>query len=221
MLRRIVKYFIPSYLRLKKYHKEVRTIDERIRWALDFEAPGPYRVAAIQKESEIKSLANMVAAIKPERIVEIGTASGGTLVLWSALASKQVISCDIERKVILKLFYKGFVPYDSNCKVDFLTGDSHSADFQEKVKNKLAGEKIDFLFIDGDHLKEGVAADFYDYLPLVRKGGLIALHDIAKNQKITSNQVQFFWEEIKDKYETTEFIEDEEQYGYGIGVIKI
>lgn len=38
---------------------------------------------------------------------------------------------------------------------------------------------MDFLFIDGDHAYEGVKADFEMYSPLVRKGGLVALHDIC------------------------------------------
>jgi hypothetical protein len=34
------------------------------------------------------------------------------------------------------------------------------------------------LFIDGDHTYEGVRRDFEMYSPLVRKGGIIAFHDI-------------------------------------------
>lgn len=38
-------------------------------------------------------------------------------------------------------------------------------------------EPIDFLFLDGDHTEEGVFKDWEIYSPLVKKGGLIALHD--------------------------------------------
>jgi len=37
----------------------------------------------------------------------------------------------------------------------------------------------DFLFIDGDHTYEGVEGDFEMYSPLVRRGGIIAFHDIV------------------------------------------
>jgi len=37
--------------------------------------------------------------------------------------------------------------------------------------------KLDFLFIDGDHSYDGCHQDWVDWSPLVREGGIIALHD--------------------------------------------
>jgi predicted O-methyltransferase YrrM len=47
-----------------------------------------------------------------------------------------------------------------------------------KIEGILKGRKVDFLFIDADHSYEGVKKDFEMYSPLVRKGGIIAFHDI-------------------------------------------
>lgn len=38
-------------------------------------------------------------------------------------------------------------------------------------------EPLDFLFIDAGHTRYDVMADYRDYSPLVRPGGLIAFHD--------------------------------------------
>lgn len=38
-------------------------------------------------------------------------------------------------------------------------------------------EKIDFLFIDGDHSYEGAKADVESWLPLLRSGGVLVMHD--------------------------------------------
>lgn len=38
-------------------------------------------------------------------------------------------------------------------------------------------EKIDFLFIDGDHSYEGVKADVESWLPWLRSGGVLIMHD--------------------------------------------
>jgi hypothetical protein len=38
-------------------------------------------------------------------------------------------------------------------------------------------DKIDFLFIDGDHSIEGVTFDFNHYAPKIQTGGWIAFHD--------------------------------------------
>ncbi|MEO0196406.1 MAG: class I SAM-dependent methyltransferase [candidate division WOR-3 bacterium] len=45
----------------------------------------------------------------------------------------------------------------------------------------LGNSKLDFLFIEGNHSYEGVKMDFEMYFPLVRKGGIIAFHDIVKD----------------------------------------
>ena len=43
---------------------------------------------------------------------------------------------------------------------------------------KLGGAELDFLFIDGDHSYAGVKQDFEKYSGYVKRGGLIAFHDI-------------------------------------------
>jgi predicted O-methyltransferase YrrM len=48
----------------------------------------------------------------------------------------------------------------------------------QELEALLGGRSIDVLFIDGDHSTEGMLQDFRDYAPLVRKGGIIAVHDI-------------------------------------------
>ena len=40
-------------------------------------------------------------------------------------------------------------------------------------------DKIDFIFIDGDHSYEGVKADVNAWFPKLKSGGIIAMHDIG------------------------------------------
>jgi predicted O-methyltransferase YrrM len=86
---------------------------------------------------------------------------------------------------------------------------------------------LDFLFIDGDHSYEGVKKDFEIYSSLVRKGGIIAFHDIVPDYYTRygirtpsyTGGVPKFWNEIKYNYRYIEIIEDPNQDGYGIGVL--
>ena len=66
----------------------------------------------------------------------------------------------------------------------------------QKIKAILKDNKVDFLFIDGDHSHEGVKKDFEMYSPLVRKGGIIAFHDIVPFGYPTLHK---FWNEVKVK----------------------
>jgi predicted O-methyltransferase YrrM len=91
----------------------------------------------------------------------------------------------------------------------------------DKVKAVLRGQQLDYLFIDGDHSYPGVKCDFEMYRPMVRKGGLVAFHDIAEGPPVAVGGVPRFWREIKSKYRHTEIIKDRQQRGYGIGVLYV
>jgi len=41
------------------------------------------------------------------------------------------------------------------------------------------GEKVDFLFVDGDHSFDGVAADVQAWFPKLNRGAVVAFHDIG------------------------------------------
>ena len=85
----------------------------------------------------------------------------------------------------------------------------------------MNGEKLDFLFIDGDHTYEGVKKDFEMYSPLVRNGGIIAFHDICPHPPEKKCEVSKFWNEIKQRYKCVEIVEDWRQNWAGIGVIYV
>ena len=65
----------------------------------------------------------------------------------------------------------------------------------QKIKAILKDNKVDFIYIDGDHNYEGVKKDFEMYSPLVRKGGIIAFHDIVPSGY---PKVYKFWNEVKE-----------------------
>ena len=66
------------------------------------------------------------------------------------------------------------------------------------------------------------------YGPLVRRGGVIAFHDIVPDAKSRGKkdsgtyvgEVPAFWNDLKKRgYRTEEFVENWDQDGYGIGVL--
>lgn len=188
-------------------------------------------LAPLQIKSEIKSLLEFIKKENPKRIMEIGTAKGGTLFLLSKIASKDalIISLDLPGgsfgggyslwKIPL---YKSFAK--DKQKIRLIRVDSHKVKSLQKIKKILKGKKLDFLFIDGDHTYEGVKKDFELYQQLVRKGGKIAFHDIAVHDAaiIPTTQkceVRRFWKELNFNYKK-EIIEDEKQGWGGIGVFK-
>jgi cephalosporin hydroxylase len=210
-----------AFRRLKQYHAQARNLEETIDWAMNFGRYGYFTISTLQMRSEILALANAVAALKPKRILEIGTARGGTLLIWSSLASEKVISCDLVHREPQKSLLEALPPNGSNCQVKLLTGDSHATSFKQRVASELGGQKVDFLFIDGDHTVGGVAADYADYREFVRPGGIIAFHDIVEKQPFETNQVHQFWQQVKHDAPHEEHIDNPDQCGFGIGILKI
>jgi len=100
-----------------------------------------------------------------------------------------------------------------------LKEDSHKEETVRKLKDILGGGMIDLLFIDGDHRYEGVRKDFEMYSPLVRKGGIIAFHDICPGPPDAVGGVPKFWKETMGKHRNMPIIKDQGQGGCGIGIL--
>lgn len=213
------RYF--AFRRLRKYHGAHRSIEETVDWAMNFGRYGYFTIHTLQKRSEIIALAKAVAALQPKIILEIGTARAGTLLVWASIATDKVITCDLVHRSAQRPLLEALPPPGSNCQVKLLTGNSHEAQFKQRVAQELAGQKVDFLFIDGDHTATGVAQDYNDYKEFVRPGGIIAFHDILESQPYPDNQVYHFWKQVKPGAVTEEFVNDAGQCGFGIGIIRV
>jgi predicted O-methyltransferase YrrM len=173
--------------------------------------------------SELHRFAKIVAALRPEKVMEIGTFQGGTLCILSRLSSPtaDIISVDLPGgkfgggySAIRSLLYRSFCRYFQ--AMHLIRGDSHSEEILTKVKS--IPQSLDFLFIDGDHTYEGVKRDFLAYSPLVRAGGVVAFHDIVEHPKDGGCEVARFWNEIKQQYRHEEIIESPQQGWAGIGI---
>jgi len=174
-----------------------------------------------QVRYEILELLKILNEVKPKIILEIGTLEGGSLFLFTRIASRDAIIISVDLPPAPFLFklrtplYKTFTSKDQ--QLHLIRKDSHDKATLEKVKVILNNRKIDVLFVDGDHTYEGVKKDFEMYTPLVRQNGIVALHDILPQP---SCEVNRFWDEIKSQYEHVEIIEDRKQNEAGIGLIK-
>jgi predicted O-methyltransferase YrrM len=179
-----------------------------------------------QVRSEILELAKILQKSPPRRSLEIGTNYGGTLFLLCALSTSdaRIISVDLpagpfgggypRRKAVL---FRKFVRGDQ--ELHLIRADSHLAGTKYRVMRALQGDKLDYLFVDGDHTYDGVRKDFEMYSPLVRSGGMVAFHDIVEHRRELACEVDKYWNHIKQRYQHHELIEDPKQGWAGIGVI--
>jgi predicted O-methyltransferase YrrM len=183
---------------------------------VDFCMTQPF--APIQVRSELLAFAQEIAARQPKGAMEIGTYWGGTLFLLCRLAhdDARIISLDQHQGTLWgarKMIYYSFLK--KRQRLHIVIGDSHGTQTHARVAQKVGSEKLDLLFIDGDHSYEGVKSDFDMYSPFVRSGGLVAFHDIL------SPHVCDYWGEVKSHYRHKEIVDDPNQKWAGIGLLYV
>jgi len=205
------------------------SLDQRLEFVYSFALRDfDVSLAPMQIRSELARLVALLESEPPPRsVLEIGTARGGTLYLLASASAEDALiaSIDLEggpygsgyarRRAKI---YRAF-----RCRsqtVSLLRGDSHAQATVGSIQRMLRGRPIDVLLIDGDHSRDGVLADLHMYTPLVRKGGLVALHDIVPGPPENVGAVPQVWAELRALNETQEIVADREQGGYGIGLIR-
>ena len=219
---------------LAKKEKKCRTLSDHIDLCFKVFQNLPLKyvgwsISPLQIRAEIETLLTKLAERNIRVMLEIGTAQGGTLYLFTRILNSdaEIISFDLPEGDFVgsypsykKAFYASFAR--GNQRIFLVKANSHEESSLEAVKSILKGKKLDFLFIDGDHTYEGVQADFKMYGPLVRKGGLIAFHDICQSRRTghgNSGAVFKFWNETRKMYPNEEIISNPGQDGCGIGII--
>lgn len=184
-------------------------------------------VYAWQKKAEILALLQRLAPLRPRRVLEIGTAAGGTLLLFSRVAAPDalLVSIDLPEghfgggyNLFRTRLYRSFARREQ--RIALMRADSHRQATRRRLATVLRGELLDFLFLDGDHSAAGVRQDFEDYAPFVRSGGLIALHDIRPDERHWSGDVNRFWPKLAARFEGEELVDDSGLSGYGIGLLR-
>ena len=222
---RIRKLFYVLYLKtnVKKFDINFTT-ESLIDFVFNY---GEGLLNPLQVRSEILKLIQIVKKQKPKVILEIGTANGGTIFLFSRIADKDAIIISIDLPggrygggypEWRSSLYKSFCL--SNQRMYLIRANSHEEFTLNKIKDILNGAKLDFIFIDGDHTYAGVKKDFETYKSLTKEKALIAFHDIVIHPVELNVGVNQFWNEIKQKYEYIEIVENWDQKRCGIGILK-
>ena len=164
---------------------------------------------------------DLVGALRPSLLVELGTHYGESYFTFCQSAVEHGISC---------LCYA----------VDHWRGEEHSEQYGDEVfrevstynkqnyrdfsyllrtsfddaRAQFGNETVDLLHIDGLHTFDAVRHDFESWLPKVKRGGVILLHDIAVRHGDFG--VWRLWEQLAAEFpETFAF-----HHSWGLGVLR-
>lgn len=186
-----------------------------------------FKINLYQKKKELMDFIKIYKKFNPKIILEIGTYDGGTLFFLSRFASPdaKLITIDLPEVANDYGYSPAKIPFYKSFKlkgqrIHFIRAISQSPAAIKKIKKILKKEKIDVLFIDGDHSYEGVKKDFTIYEQFVKKGGLVIFHDIVEHPIELKCEVDRFWDEIKKKFKYEELISQKNEKWGGIGIIR-
>ena len=214
-----------SIRRLRYYKTREEGLNDIVSTAYNYRGFGVFRLMTpIQFREEIIPFAELCRARSPRVLVEIGTAYGGVLyILARYLTSlKKIVCIDSDERYFnigffrqRARFMKAFAP---DKEIHCITGNSHASLVEAELLRILNGDKIDILFIDGDHSYEGAMDDFERYGKYVAQDGVIAFHDIVYSKYNTN--ASRAWVTIKRKAaRTTDLVFREAKIQAGIGVV--
>jgi hypothetical protein len=152
---------------------------------------------------------------KIDSYLEIGCRWGGTFIIINEILRKRnpnlrSFTCDLISASSLMNLYSSIHDFK------YIQGNSND---QSRLLEQLP-EQIDFVFIDGDHSKNGVTKDYETALKLNPR--YIMFHDISSD---VCSDLGNFWNEIK--YRHSAYYEFIEQYKsvkgsfLGIGIIEL
>ena len=169
---------------------------------------------AIQHSTELAFLLTVADYAQVRTVLEIGTFAGGTAWALAQLPSVQrIITVDRDPQAEAYSQVAALAP-----KAIMIQGESSARATVAEVREALDGHLPDLLFIDGSHDLQSVTWDWDLYHPMVKVGGLVALHDVEVHAGRPEVEVHRLWEHIRTAYPSVKVTAAPGEWA-GIGVI--
>lgn len=131
----------------------------------------------LQIPGELERMVALYAERKPRRVLEIGCWDGGTLREWLTATPppELVVAVSLEHR------QPGAYPEWTHPDTTLIvaTGDSVSPEMVAVIEEHAP---YDWAFIDGEHSYPYVSHDVAVVMPLMRKRGVLLLHDVTPEQ---------------------------------------
>ncbi len=182
----------------------------------------PTPVEINQLADEFEQALELYREAKPERVLEIGTAAGGSLYHWLQNPGAAVISVDIDMSQIEQDTADRWIPDPYDCVCVLIQGDTRTPWTQAEIEQHAP---FDWLFIDGCHEYEYARNDWEAFRPMCNPGAYVLFHDIALRRNYGKGRtagVHLLWRELQaDGYWTREIRAEPRQDAYGIGCLRL
>lgn len=143
---------------------------------MQVESPHWMHTVMMQYPSELISYQEILWIVKPQLVIETGTAGGGCTFFFATILDMMITLGRIEDYEVVSIDINN-PPDIQHPKITFTKGDTESAEIIEEVKRHWSLEKATMVFLDSAHDKRHVLAEMEAYGPLVSVGSYMVVED--------------------------------------------
>jgi cephalosporin hydroxylase len=155
----------------------------------------------------------VIYALKPDVIIEIGIAHGGSLVfsasLCKAMGKGKVVGVDIEIRPHNR---KAIEAHELSSLITMIEGDSISPDTVQQVRQNLKADDRVLILLDGCHTRAHVRAELEAYSPFVSVGSYIVAMDGIQKDLVGAPRSSPDWATNNPSTAAFEFVADNQNF---------
>ena len=149
----------------------------------------------IQLPDDMIRAQELIYAVKPDVLVEIGVAHGGSLVFYAglmkAMGKGRVVGVDVEIRPHNRVAIETHEMAD---RITLVEGDSVAPATIEAIRNLIREGETVMVFLDGKHTYEHVSRELELYGPLISKGSYILAMDGIQRDLVGAMRSQPDWD---------------------------
>jgi cephalosporin hydroxylase len=148
----------------------------------------------IQLPEDMIRAQELIYEVKPDILIEIGVAHGGSLVyyagLMKAMGKGRVLGVDIEIREHNK---KEILKHELSEMIALIEGSSIDQNTVNAVRSHIAEGETVMIFLDGNHTYEHVLQELNDYSAMVTKGSYIVAMDGIQRDLVGAPRSKSDW----------------------------
>lgn len=167
----------------------------------------------IQLPDDLMRIQELIYSIKPDFIIEIGVAHGGSLVfsasLCHAIGKGQVIGIDVD---IREHNRKAIEEHEMFPYISLIEGDSIAQDTFQKVKEYIKPADKVLVFLDGCHTKKHVYEELKLYSELVSIDSYIVAMDGIMQDLVDAPRSQPDWATNNPTAAACDFVAEDDRF---------
>lgn len=167
----------------------------------------------IQLPEDIIRAQELIYSVKPDVLVEVGVAHGGSLILYAslmqAMGKGRVIGVDIEIRPHNR---RAIENHEMSRFITLIEGDSIDAKTIREVRNRIGPDEKVMVFLDGKHTYNHVLQELQLYGPLVTKGSYIIAMDGIQRDLVGAPRSQQDWDTNNSAEAAKSFVANNSNY---------